>query len=249
MATMLEALLQVQSIERQLAHVRRRLRVKENAVVAQKRRIEQLRESWNVLHDRDLARRADADRFDLDLKTKEERVARLRGSLNTARTNKEYAAILTQINTLKADNAKLEEDALKILQDADGIRAEAGEVQTKIATEEQRLQDVENASQKEVAKLKKMLADLSAQRAEAATAVASDKLAIFDRIAASYDGEGMAEVEVHGNKPPYTYICGGCFMTLTAEHANALRVKDEIRTCDNCGRILYLPSQDKASSP
>ena len=249
MATMLEALLQVQSIERQLAHVRRRLRVKENAVVAQKRRIEQLRESWNVLHDRDLARRADADRFDLDLKTKEERVARLRGSLNTARTNKEYAAILTQINTLKADNAKLEEDALKILQDADGIRAEAGEVDAKIATEEQRLQDVENASQKEVAKLKKMLADLSAQRAEAATAVASDKLAIFDRIAASYDGEGMAEVEVHGNKPPYTYICGGCFMTLTAEHANALRVKDEIRTCDNCGRILYLPSQDKASSP
>jgi predicted nucleic acid-binding Zn-ribbon protein len=29
-------------------------------------------------------------------------------------------------------------------------------------------------------------------------------------------------------------------MTLNAEHANALRVRDEIRKCDNCGRILYL---------
>ncbi len=29
-------------------------------------------------------------------------------------------------------------------------------------------------------------------------------------------------------------------MSLNAEHANALRTRDEIRTCDICGRILYL---------
>jgi predicted nucleic acid-binding Zn-ribbon protein len=29
-------------------------------------------------------------------------------------------------------------------------------------------------------------------------------------------------------------------MSLNAEHANALATRDEIRTCDNCGRILYL---------
>ena len=36
-------------------------------------------------------------------------------------------------------------------------------------------------------------------------------------------------------------------MSLNAEHANALRVRDEIRTCDNCKRILYLePEAEKA---
>ena len=247
MGTMLEALLRVQSIERQLAHVRGRLKARQNAVVTQKRRIEQLRENWNVLHDRNLSRRADADRLELDLKEKEDRVAKLRGSLNTAKTNKEYAAILTQINTLKADNAKLEEGALKILHEADAIKAEADEVHAKVNTEEQRLQDVERASQGEVAKLTAMLTELSAQRAEAAKSVASDKLAIFDRIAENYDGEAMAEVEIHGSKAPYHYVCGGCYMALTAEHANALRVRDEIRTCDNCGRILYLAAQDETS--
>jgi predicted nucleic acid-binding Zn-ribbon protein len=29
-------------------------------------------------------------------------------------------------------------------------------------------------------------------------------------------------------------------MNLNAEHANALRVHDELRTCDSCGRILYI---------
>ena len=60
-------------------------------------------------------------------------------SLNTAKTNKEYAAILTQINTLKADNAKLEEEALRIMQDADAIKAQADKVAKQIEAEKARL--------------------------------------------------------------------------------------------------------------
>lgn len=245
MGQMLEALLRVQSIERRLAHVRGKLRARENAVAAQSKRIEQLREDWSVLHERSLSRRADADRFELDLKEKEQRVSQLRSSLNSAKTNKEYAAILTQINTLKADNAKLEEDALKIMQDADAIRSEADEVQVKIQEETGRLEEIRRTNEEEVRKLNEMLKDLTAQRAEAAEAVPPDKLALFDRIAENYDGEAMAPVEIHGPRAPYSYVCGGCYMALTAEHANALRVRDEIRTCDNCGRILYLEPQDE----
>jgi predicted nucleic acid-binding Zn-ribbon protein len=73
--------------------------------------------------------------------------------------------------------------------------------------------------------------------------VPQEALAVFERIAESYDGEGMAVVEVQGKKPPHEYICGGCYMSLSAEHANALKVRDEIRTCDNCGRILYMEMQ------
>jgi predicted nucleic acid-binding Zn-ribbon protein len=53
----------------------------------------------------------------------------------------------------------------------------------------------------------------------------------------------MAKIEFHGKKPPYEYVCGGCYMSLTAEHANALRTRDELRFCDNCGRILYLEEE------
>ena len=125
----------------------------------------------------------------------------------------------------------------------DAINAEAEEVQAKIAVEEGRLEEIGKTSQEEVNKLNGMLEQLMAQRDEAAKAVPDKTLSIFDRIAESYDGEGMAPVEIHGRKPPHTYVCGGCFMTLNAEHANALRVRDEVRTCDNCGRILYFADQ------
>ena len=58
----------------------------------------------------------------------------------------------------------------------------------------------------------------------------------------------MAPIEIEGTKPPHSYVCGGCFMSLNAEHANALRSRDEVRTCDSCGRILYLEVKQEAQS-
>lgn len=247
MGQILDALLHLQSIERQLAHLRGRLRVRENAVAAQERRIGQLEDDCNALNERSLEKRKQGDREELELRSREEHVARLRTNLNTARTNKEYAAILTQINSLKADNSKLEEAALRIMQDADAIKADADKIHEQIEAELQRLEEIRRTNAEEVEKLTSMMEDLGAKRAEAASAVTPRALAVFERIAENYDGEAMAVIEIHGNKPPHDYICGGCYMSLNAEHANALRVRDEIRTCNNCGRILYLEAQAKQS--
>jgi predicted nucleic acid-binding Zn-ribbon protein len=164
-------------------------------------------------------------------------------SLNAAKTNKEYAAVLTQINTLKADNAKMEEEALKVLQDADAVKAQADEAAKGVQAEKVRLTEIERTHTEEVARLTAMTEDLRAKRDEAAKDVPAQALAVFERIAGNYDGDAMAAIDIQGSKPPHVYVCGGCYMSLTAEHVNALRTKDEIRTCDNCGRILYLEPQ------
>jgi len=247
MGNRLEALLRLQAIERQLAEVRQRLRIRKSGVVSQQRRLEQLQAEFEALHEKAMSRRRNGDMLDLGLKEKEEHVSRLRTALNSTKTNKEYAAILTQINTLKADSAKVEEEALKVMQEADEIAAEAQAVQEKIAQARKHLEEIEHISQEEITRLNGMMEELNAKRREAAKDVSPDDLAMFNRIAETYDGQAMAAIEIHGKKPPYDYICGGCFMALNAEHANALRTRDEIRTCDNCGRILYLASETEES--
>ncbi|HUT58425.1 MAG TPA: C4-type zinc ribbon domain-containing protein [Phycisphaerae bacterium] len=244
---MLAALLQVQSIERQLAHVRRRLRIRQNAVTTQQRRIDQLKADWQILHDKCQSRRMDADNLELDLRQREEDVAKHRNALNTARTNKEYATILTHINTLKADNSKLEEHILRIMQEVDVLKVDTGKLAEQVKGEESRLDEVRRVSADEIGKLDVMVENLAAQRGQAAQAVPSEALGVFDRIAEKHDGDAMAVIQVHGKRPPHDYVCGGCYMALNAEHVNALRVRDEIRTCDNCGRILYLEPQAEAS--
>ncbi len=240
MGQMLAAMLKLQSMERQLAQVRRRLKSRQNAVAMQQRKIDHRRNEWQILHDSIMAHRTRADSLAVDLKAKEDRVSHLRTSLNTAKTNKEYAAILTQMNTYKADNARIEENALTLMQQIEQIEGEAKKIEDDIAVEEERLAEVQAKSQGEIDRLNAMLADLTAKRDAAARDVKPETLAAFNRVAEQYNGEAMAEIEIQGRKPPYSYVCGGCYMTLNAEHANALRTRDEIRTCDNCGRVLYI---------
>ncbi len=247
MGTMIEALLGLQSVERQLNHVQNRLRIRKNAVTAQEKRIQQLREDHDALIASSLERRKKADELELDLQHQDQEVAKLRNALNAAKTNKEYAALLTQINTIKADNSKIEEEVLKTLQEVDAIKAQAKELEGQISTQEQQLAEVAKSSQDDIDRLTAMFDDLKAKRSEAATQVPPDALRTFERIAATYGGEAMAVIEAHGKRPPFDYICGGCFMSLNAEHVNALRVRDEIRTCNNCGRILYIEPQEQES--
>jgi predicted nucleic acid-binding Zn-ribbon protein len=248
MAALLADLLTLQKIERKLSQVRSRLRIRTASVSAQQKKIDDLQDQVDSLEQQCLDRRKQADSFELTLKESDERVSKLRGDLHSAKSNKEYSALLTQINTLKADNAKIEDQTLKIMQEIETLKSQAEEISKGMESEQKRLEDVKSNTDEEIQRLTKMKEDLEAQREQAAKDIDPESLAVFDRIAESYDGEAMAPIEIHGKKPPHSYVCGGCYMGLTPEHANALGVRDEIRTCDNCGRILYLESHAKAST-
>ncbi|MFW5839659.1 MAG: zinc ribbon domain-containing protein [Planctomycetota bacterium] len=248
MGALLADLLTLQNIEKQLAQVRNRLRIRKAAVNQQQKKIDDLQGQIDAVTERITTLRKEADSHELTLKIKDAEVDKLRTALNTAKTNKGYASILTQINTHKADNAKLEESTLKLIEEIDNLKSGSDEFAKQMQTEAQRLEEVKANSAAEIDRLSAMLDDLQAKRDAAAENIDPGALATFDRIAANYDGEAMAMIETHGKKPPYSYVCGGCFMGLTAEHANALATRDEIRTCDNCGRILYVDESSRQTT-
>ena len=247
MGKTLEALLHLQSTQLDLVHVQKRLRFQTYAVSSQEQNIQKLQDEYDQLHEKSLKWRSDADRHDLEFKTKDEHIQKLRAALNTAKTNKEYAAFLTEINSFKADNAKNEELTLKLLSEVDEIAGQLTELLQQIDQEKKSLEEIVQRSKDEIVRLTGLSEEITAKRTVAAEAVPPDALKVFERIAEGLDGEAMAPIETHGKKPPFEFVCGGCFMTLNAEHANALQVRDEIRLCNNCGRILYMEQSPEQS--
>jgi hypothetical protein len=243
MGKLLEALQKLQTIENQLAEVRRRLKSRSAAVESQQARIAALQADQEALHQTTLARQKQAASVELELKSRETEVTKYRTALNIAKSNKEYATILTHINTIKADNSKLEDEALKVMQAVDAVKLQAQEIKAKLEQAQANLEEIQRTSSAEIARLQGILDDLQAKRDQAAADVPRDQLGVFNRVGSTREGDAMAKIEFHGKKPPYEYVCGGCYMSLTAEHANALRTRDELRFCDNCGRILYLEEE------
>lgn len=80
MAKTLPALLKLQSVELQLVEVRNRLRVQGAAVDAQQSRIAGFQEDYQKLHEELVTLQKEAAGFELELRSKEEGVGKLRGA-------------------------------------------------------------------------------------------------------------------------------------------------------------------------
>ncbi|MBI4580622.1 MAG: hypothetical protein HY718_13020, partial [Planctomycetes bacterium] len=112
MGATLDALFRLQTIENQLRSVREQIESRHRRVVGQTRRIATLEQQLNETRQSITKAQTEANSLELERKIHESHIVRLREALNQAKSNKEYAAILTQLNTDKADALKLEDKVL-----------------------------------------------------------------------------------------------------------------------------------------
>jgi uncharacterized protein len=239
MGATLNALHRLQQLELELISLRQKIDAKHRAVRGCRKRIQDLDQTIAAKKEQLKREQVEADRVELDRKSREQEIARLREALNRSKTNKEYSAVLTQLNTDKADNAKREEQILAMYTNLDQLKASIRELEDTHSKELERLRGLEKAAAEFEASLKKELESLQAKREEATEQIPPDALRIFERIASKHDGEAMAQI-TQTNPRREEFVCEGCNMSATLEQISALRGRDEIQTCNTCGRILYI---------
>ncbi len=244
MGPILQKLLDLQIIDIDLHKLHRRQKARRRAVDIQEARISQHTAQRDELKTKEMNKRMLADQLELKIREVEERSTKLREALNKARNNKEYATFLTEINTIKADNARVEDQEIGVLSEIEALGEQIQAIDLTLAEEQARLDELNESLGDELTKLAAMVDSLQAKRDAATEGINRGHLVIFDALSSKHDGEAMAPVETVGRKEPYTYTCGGCFMSLTPEHANALQSRDEVRQCDSCHRILYVLPED-----
>ena len=107
MGPVLNGLLKLQSVENRLRAAKAKLARCRRSVIIQENQVRSLQSALEAKKEETQLTKVQSDRLELELKTRDAEVAKLRGALNNAKTNKEYAAVLTQLNTTKADNSKI----------------------------------------------------------------------------------------------------------------------------------------------
>ncbi|MFO0971910.1 MAG: C4-type zinc ribbon domain-containing protein [Phycisphaerae bacterium] len=239
MGVVVEALHRLQEVELQLAELKQRIAAKAQAARAQERRIETLTRDLETKRRAIRDRQIESDRLSLDIRSSEERIAKLRTALNTSKTNKEYASVLTQLNTDKADVGKIEEKAIGILNEIDVARKALTDEETKLGVEQARLADLRRLAGEYEAQVADRLARLTSEREQAAAGVPPTVMKVFTRVAEKHDGQAMAEV-TRTNPRKEEFVCGGCNMSVTLQQVNEIISKDDPIMCKTCGRILYL---------
>ena len=243
MGDLLNALHHLQSIEIELSTLRQEQERRSKRIRAVQRQIDKLDTKLAALKSDKSARQAEADRLEHDIQARETTILKHREELLHTRTNKDYAAILTAINTEKADTSKVEQAALQTMGQLERVQEDVEACNQEREKQVERLAVAQGALDEYLGSTAEERRRLEQQRDEAAAAVPPTALSTFTRVARKHEGEAMAEViRLHPKREEYA--CGGCHMTLTLERVYALRSRDEIQLCDACGRMLYVGSAE-----
>ncbi|MCX5658166.1 MAG: hypothetical protein NTW19_00405 [Planctomycetota bacterium] len=180
----------------------------------------------------------------------EQRITTLREQMNTVKNHKEYQALVVEVNTIKVEKGKSEDQALEHMTKAETLKNELDAITADVLAQEKLVVVAENEVKTCRAELGKQLDELTAKRDLAAQELPTDVRVTFERIAVLHDGDAMAHIILEDRKN-MEYSCSGCYMQQPIERVSALMSRgSQITCCASCGRILYLePELKEAISP
>lgn len=181
-----------------------------------------------------------AGNMELDLKTRDAHIDKLRTQQQQAKTNKEYQVFLTEINTEKVDRNKIEEETISALEVVERTQGEVKVLQGQLDEEQKKLTETKSQLGGKLSELQIEIDRLRPARDEAYEAVPPKGKAAFDRQAERHEGEAMSPLEKPDRRRE-EYVCGACQMSLVVDIYNRLHSRDELVSCTSCGRLLFIP--------
>ena len=176
--------------------------------------------------------------FEGELEEVEAKLKRSKAKLNDVKSNKEYQAVLKEIDELKAIASQKEEVVIEWMEDIeiqekgcadDTVRWEQslGEYEK----EEKRVSQIMEELQKEVH-------SLSDRRRTLSEKANKDLLSRYEALRANLRNQVVV--------PVIDAICQGCHLGIPPQQYNNLIKGDSLESCPNCNRIIYW--EEKKSS-
>ena len=156
------------------------------------------------------------------------------GQLYQVKTNKEYSAVLAEIEEVKQERSRIEDDILTLMEAQDRLVSAVKEAEARFKDRENRGKSEESELRERLGAAESELAQVRTERAELARQVPAPVLADYEKIL-RHRGAAVAEVA----KPNF---CGGCHVTITPQRLQELRQQNALIHCESCGRYLYWAS-------
>ncbi len=179
-------------------------------------------------------RRRELEREVADLRTK---IASYKRQLNDVKTNKEYTALLKEIDETQKKVDMLEESIISAMLEADDIEKEIEQATQTYSREETRLKKEKETIIERQKEYEARLRELEMKRQEISALISPDQMDLYRRIADKKGGVAIS--------PVTDDFCSMCHMRIRPQMLNELYDMKKIYLCENCGRILYICKEEK----
>tara|TARA_Y100001935_G_C17160996_1_gene435299 strand:- start:2 stop:691 length:690 start_codon:yes stop_codon:yes gene_type:complete len=171
------------------------------------------------------------NKIDLNISHASEKIEKLKDQLFLVTNNKQYDALMTEIDHLKGERTNSENQLIDLMeekesttQSIDSMESELQSLSENLVVRRKKLESVIEESAEEKSLLQK-------ERDQNIKDIDQNMLEIYNRVI-EHRG-GLAVVKLQGS------ACGGCGAHIPPQTVSEVRAKSAVHTCGVCGRFLY----------
>lgn len=231
----LQVLINVQALDTKIAALESEQARLPGQIEAVQAAVAQARDGVQTLKGRLDQNKKDTRAKEKDLEDAQVKRQKSEARLYEVKTNKEYSAVLVEIEEIKQEKAKIEEEVLSLMEMQERLAVEIRDAEASLKTGESQGREEEAQIRQRLAAVEAELQGLKGERESLSRDLPKDLLADYEKLLRPRGGLAVARVlPVDGGS-----ICGGCRMTLTPQCLQEVKQQSALLNCESCGRFLY----------
>jgi predicted nucleic acid-binding Zn-ribbon protein len=190
-----------------------------------------------IIQDQDKSRRSK----ERQLESNTEQFQKYQTQLYALKSNKDYQAMLQEIENLKEKNGRIEEEILIMMEEAETLKSRQSQAEAvcKSKTAEMRKQIQEK--EREQQELQHRITVLREMRDKKKVSLDSRLLTVYEKLRRNL-GPGRVVVPVRDE------TCSGCHIALRPQYHYEIKMTEGVFNCENCHRILFFADVLKANT-
>ena len=158
-------------------------------------------------------------------------ISKYKVQLNEVKTNKEYTALLHEIEEDQKKIDKIEEDIISAMLAADDIEKEIREANQRFSQDREKFDKEKDLIQLKKRELEEKIKRIQKDRDEILPRIPPEQLGLYSRIFRKMSGIALS--------PVTDDFCSMCHMRIRPQVLNELKEAKKLIICEACGRILY----------
>ena len=172
--------------------------------------------------------------FERELANHQEAIRKTQSKAHEVKTNKEYSAVLAEIDAGKQRLEALEDQLLALMEATDQQRQAYRMHEQQEHVAQQTLVEQRHQIQQEHETLRRTIAAEQARRQQMVADLEAKLYEQYQKVAAQHGGRSVAQLQ--------DGVCSGCHLKVPPQMISEIRLQTQVFTCPHCRLVLLWPA-------
>lgn len=165
------------------------------------------------------------------LSLEQEKIKRAEGRMSEVKTNKEYQALLSEIDAIKEANGRMEEEILQVMGEIDDLKRDLSKRERDVGVTLEKVEAERKELQEKMARDEKVWDEQMERREVLSKQIESKLVKLYNTLKEKRQGVGVVGVKRE--------TCQGCFVNVPPQMFIEVQKNNALVRCPHCNRILY----------